>query len=426
MQVGKSEKLADPYLFDILRNMQLIAGGNRMRRILLAITCIVILCGCQPGGGDLSGDWDGIETQARDTQVRFYMDGKDARANHWFDGYVAEEVKKRFGISLVRVPIGADVVVSKLMAEKGGNRRGGVDLFSVQGADFKTARDGGVLYGPFAQKLPNFVRYVDKQAAAYDFGFPVEGYEVPLGWVQFVFRYASDRVEQPPKTLLELQAWIKAHPGRFTYPAPPDPTGSAFVRQLFCTITGGPKRYLSGWSEKLYESGASKLWKFLEQLQPDLWRGGQEYPESAAALDALFEEGSIDIGMRYGPPRGAAGRDGERSGDATRTFVPKGGTLYSMHFMAIPEDASNKAGAMVVANFLLSPEAQYSKFLPENWGDYPAINPDALDKEQWERFKAVRLDDSLPPLEALRRGSIPDIASEYATALDKGWEANVQ
>jgi putative spermidine/putrescine transport system substrate-binding protein len=397
-----------------------------MRRTVLAIFCIFLVCGCQWGKGDLSGDWDEIEARARGSQVRFYMDGKDARANAWFDGYVAEEVRKRFGITLVRVPIGADVVVPKLVAEKGSNRRCGVDLFRVQGADFKTAREGGVLHGPFAQQLPNFVRYVDKQAAAYDFGYPVAGYEVPLGWVQFVFRYASDRLKQPPRTLLELQGWIKANPGRFTYPAPPDPTGSAFIRQLFCTITGGPKRYLSGWSEKLYEDGSSKLWKFLEQLQPDLWRGGQEYPESAAALDKLFEDGAIDIGMRYGPPRGAAGRDGERSGDATRTFVVKGGTLYSMHFLAIPEDSPNKAGAMVVANFLLSPEAQYSKFLPENWGDYPALNPDALDKEQWTRFKEVRLDDSLPPLETLRRASIPDIASEYATALDKGWEANVQ
>jgi ABC-type uncharacterized transport system YnjBCD substrate-binding protein len=38
---------------------------------------------------------------------------------------------------------------------------------------------------------------------------------------------------------------------------------------------------------------------------------------------------------------------------------------------------------MVVANFLLSPEAQLSKALPDNWGDLPVLDP-ALLPAEWQ------------------------------------------
>ena len=44
--------------------------------------------------------------------------------------------------------------------------------------------------------------------------------------------------------------------------------------------------------------------------------------------------------------------------DTARSFVLDGGTIGNAHFLAIPYNAAHKEGAMVVVNFLMSPEAQ--------------------------------------------------------------------
>lgn len=391
--------------------------------VLVCLLFGVGLAGCGSGGSVddvLSRDWSRVEAEARGSLVHYYMDGSDPRANAWFDGYAAERLKQRYGITLVRVPIGSDVVVERLLVEKSNGQGGDIDLFCIQGGDFGRARAEGVLFGPFAGKLPNYVRYVNKRVASYDFGQPVEGYEVPLGWMQLVFRYAPERVDNPPKTLLDLIEWVKAHPGRFTYPAPPDPTGSAFLRQLLTTVVGGPKPRLSEWSEEFYAQEVSRVWGALQQMRPALWSGSARYPANVAELDALFSAGQVDIALRYGPPYA---RSVDEEGRA-QAFVIAGGTIGNMRFVAIPANSMNKAGALVVANFLLSPEAQHSKYLPENWGDCPAIDMDLLDKADWKRFDGVVLHEGAMTPAALHEAGLPDIAPEYGRALDAGWMKN--
>ena len=61
-----------------------------------------------------------------------------------------------------------------------------------------------------------------KPAVVTDFTLPTEGFESPWAMAQLVFEYDSARVGEPPRSLAALRDWIKANPGRFTYPQPPD------------------------------------------------------------------------------------------------------------------------------------------------------------------------------------------------------------
>ena len=93
-------------------------------------------------------------------------------------------------------------------------------------------------------------------------------------------------------------------------------------------------------------------------------------------MNTLFADGQIDFSFSY--HQGEASRnilDGLFP-DTVRTFVFDEGTIANTHFVAIPYNAKDTAAAMVVANFLLSPEAQLEKAMPEVWGDFPAISPD--------------------------------------------------
>ncbi|MCF8107164.1 MAG: ABC transporter substrate-binding protein [Desulfohalobiaceae bacterium] len=366
------------------------------------------------------------EKEAKGTEVRWYMFGGWAHVNSWVDTYVAREMKKRHNIKLTRVPMDAGVFVNKLLNEKAaGREKGTIDLLWINGENFKNARQAGLLFGPFAGKLPNRRKYVDPGSVAFDFGYPVDGFEAPWGRAYFVFEYDTAVIGSPPETVAGLKAWIKAHPGRFTYPQPPDFTGSAFIRQIFYAVSGGHEQYMQGFDPDLFARQSPKLWAFLNEIEPWLWQKGRTYPKDSAHLDSLFSRGEVDFGMSYHPPHAQNKILEGVYPETVRTFVLEEGALSNTHYTAIPANAPNKAGAMVLADFLLSVEAQLSKYRPDKWGDFPVLDPARLSPEDWERFREVDLGPATLPPERLARAAVPEIPAEYLEALEQGWEEHV-
>lgn len=370
-------------------------------------------------------DFAEIRRTAEGSEVSFYMWGGDARINAWIDSYVTESVSELHGIKITRVPQDAAVFVNKLITEKqAGRTTGGIDLVWINGENFRNAKKAGVLFGPFAAKLPNF-KYVDPEEVEYDFGFPVEGFEAPYGRAQFVFEHDTDVVPDPPTSYVELKDWVRRNPGRFTYPQPPSFTGSAFVRQVFYAVTGGHEQYMDGFDEELFDRKSTLLWDYLNDIEPYLWQKGRSYPKDKAPLDALFLQGEVRINMSY-HQADASGRilTGQYP-DTVRTFVMSEGSLYNTHFTAIPFNAPNKPGAMVVADFLMSVDAQYSKNLPENWGDFTVLDLDRLPSSAVDLFRTIDLGAATLPLKQLAEHAVPEIPSAYLEHLESGWETHV-
>lgn len=370
--------------------------------------------------------WDEHVAHAKGTTVRFYMYGGMNNVNDWIDTVIAPAIKSQYDIAVERVPMSAPVFMNKMLAEKSaGKSTGSIDLLWINGENFKNARKADLLEGPITQLLPNYTTYVNPDEAATDFGYPVEGYEAPYGRAQFVFEYDSARTPNPPTSFAELKEWVKNNPGRFTYPSPPDFTGSAFIRQAFYAVTGGHTQYLGGFDQALFDANAPKLWAYLNEIAPYLWQEGRAYPKDPAFQATLFSRGEIDVMMAYHPTH-AQNRiiDGTYP-ESVRTFVMKEGSIYNTHFTAIPKNAPNKSGALVVMNYLLSPEAQLSKFSPKNWGDFPVLDMDKLPSDKVAQFAAVDLGEAtLKPVE-LSAVAVPEIPSDWLEALEKGWEEHV-
>ena len=74
-----------------------------------------------------------------------------------------------------------------------------------------------------------------------------------------------------------------------------------------------------------------------------------------------------------------------------RSFVFSGGTLGNTHFVAIPFNSDAAAGAMVLADFLMSPEAQARKQDPAVWGDPTVLAVEKLPPEDKARFASLDL-----------------------------------
>ena len=403
---------------------------NRM--IILIFTCIVLSQVLFAGGtGEEEKNWldssfEEIETAARSTQVSFYMWGGSVPINKWIDTFVAGELKNRYDIKLVRSPMDAGIFVNKLLTEKqAGKEVGTIDLLWINGENFKNSMEAGLLFGPFAGSLPNFRDYIDRKTVEYDFGYPVQEYEAPYGRAQFVFEYDSERVPNPPDSYAALLDWVKENPGRFIYPQPPDFTGSAFIRQVFYAVTGGHEQYLSGFDRELFNKNASKLWSYLNDLEAGLWQSGTAYPKNVAGLDTLFERGEVDLNMSYHQAHAQNKILQGMYPKSVRTFVMKDGSIYNTHFTAIPFNAPNKPGAMITANFLLSPDAQYAKNQPDNWGDFTVLDVSRLEEKDRERFLGLDLGEATLDLDSLTAHAVPEIPSQYLELLEQGWEENV-
>jgi putative spermidine/putrescine transport system substrate-binding protein len=355
-------------------------SGSFPRWAFICCLLPLLLAGPPAFGADplLTAEWSSVLAAARGQTVDWYMWGGSPAVNALVNGYIADQVRERYGITLRQVPV-QDIaeVVGKLVIERqaGKTDGGGVDLMWINGENFRTARKNELLFGPFAPRLPN-QRLVDgtRPSVRQDFGTPVDGWESPWGSAQVVMIHDSARTPEPPRTVAALLDWIRQHPGRFAYPAPPDFTGSVFVRHVFYHLAGGPDPWQAGEQSAGFDAAANRTYALLKDLAPFLWREGKTYPESPVRLNTLFADGEIDFAFSYHPAEASRNILDGLFPPTVRTFVFDEGTIANTHFVAIPFNAAHRAGAMVVADFLLSPEAQLQKADPEVWGDLPAID----------------------------------------------------
>jgi len=387
--------------------------------VMIGLFCLTPL---NPAAGN---DWDDILQRAKGQTVDWYMWGGFPSTNAYVNGFVAPAVKERYGITLRQVPI-TDIaeVISKLLVEKqaGKDTGGQADLLWINGENFRTAKRNDLLFGPFADLLPN-QRLVDwsRPSVFNDFGEPVESLESPWGSAQVVMIYDNVRTPNPPRSMRDLLDWVRNHPGRFAYPAPPDFTGSVFVRHVFYHVSGDVGAWQGPMDESRYTKTAAESFRILRELAPSLWRGGKTYPENPERLSQLFADGEVDFAISYHPAEASKKiSDGLYPG-SVRTFVFEEGTISNTHFVAIPFNAEHKEGAMVVADFLLSPEAQLQKADPAVWGDFPAIDVKRLDPQWQARFADLPRGIATLPDDVLQSHQLPEPPSQILIRLEKDW-----
>ena len=403
--------------------------------MLLAVAIAIGLGGCRssssPPAHDLSvagfnsARWDDVVERARGTEVAFAMWTGDEVRNQLFRNQISEHLRDRFGLRLRIVPLGDTAeAVNKLLNEKAAGKTigGSIDFVWINGENFRTAKQGAILWGPFANRLPSIKLY-DDAVRQRDFGTLIEGLEAPWLKAQFVFAYESARFRTPPTSIEELQAWIKAHPGRFTYIAPPDFTGSAFVRHLLIHFGGRDPKFWSGFDEDLYRRASAETIRYLNEVKSYLWRRGETYPPSLKELNRLFANSEVDFAMSYGPAFASVLIAHGQFPGTVRTFVLHDGTIGNYSFLAIPFNANNPAGALVAINELMSFDQMMT--LSAGLDELFPHRLDALTKEQREKAAALPRGVATLPIDVLEKHFLPEPDAEYVNRLEKDWRTKV-
>ncbi|WP_227369979.1 ABC transporter substrate-binding protein [Halomonas sp. M20] len=369
-------------------------------------------------------DWASIETKAKGQTVYWNAWGGDSNTNNYIN-WVSKQMQSRHGVNVVHVKLGDTAeAVSRVVAEKsaGNLEDGAVDLIWINGENFAAMKENGLLYGPWAEKLPNFALTAPNANPEMrnDFTLPVEGLEAPWGKAQITFYYDSDRVESPPRTMQALLDWTKDNPGRFTYPLVPDFFGSTFLKQALLGLVENTEPLYEPVSEADFKAITAPLWEYLDALHPHLWRGGKSFPSSGSALRQLMGDGELSLAFTFNPLEPAAAVADYQLPPTIRSYVLDNGTLGNVHFVAIPFNASHKAGALVLANFLLSPEAQAHKQDIDVWGDATVLALDTLDEAQRQAFKSLNNNRAALPLDALQR-TLAEPHPSWMERLEQAW-----
>ena len=218
----------------------------------------------------------------------------------------------------------------------------------------------GLLYGPFATRLPAFalVDTVGKPSTVVDFTVPVDGMESPWRLAQFVLNYDSARLTDVPRSMVDLVAWAKRHPGRFTHPAVHDFLGATFLKQALVELAPDSALLQQPATDADFAAVTAPLWAWYDELRPLLWRHGKDFPASGPAGRQLLNDGEIDLAVSFDPAEAAAAVEAGLLPKTVRTAAFAGGSLGNTSFVAIPYNSPHADAAMVVADLLLEPATQ--------------------------------------------------------------------
>jgi putative thiamine transport system substrate-binding protein len=310
-----------------------------------------------------TADWPSTLARARGQTVRFNAWGGDDRTNA-FIAWVGQQAERQFSVKVehVRLRDTADAV-QRVISERGAGRvtdGGSVDLIWINGPNLAHMRREGLLHGPFVADLPGFaaVDITGKPATVIDFALPVQGYAAPWLMAQIVYVYDSARLASPPTTLPAMLEWARSRPGRIAHPHGRNFLGATFLKQALVSLAPDARVLQTPLEDATYAAASAPMWAWYRALRPLLWRAGSTFPADGPQAQALLGDGAIDLTVSFNPAEASGLIATGRLPASVRTFVLEGGTIGNASFVAIPINASAKAGAMVVADLLLSPEAQ--------------------------------------------------------------------
>jgi putative spermidine/putrescine transport system substrate-binding protein len=230
-------------------------------------------------------------------------------------------------------------------------------------------------------RIPNYRDVLLKSVVASDYVVPYRGTTV-------VLVYDSARVPNPPKTLEDLYAWIKAHPGRFAYNVPGSGgAGSAFARAVIYSympeeakISSDPK-----WKEQ-WSKGFDKL----GELHPYMYKSGGKvvYPnKNQGTLDLLINK-EVDIIPAWAD---------QALQNISQGILPATAKIYQITpalsgtavVFGLPSIGHNPEAAYDFINFVISPKGQ--KLCLETIYAVPVIDFSKIKSAQIDAIKGLNI-----------------------------------
>ncbi|MGY8986299.1 MAG: ABC transporter substrate-binding protein [Sphingomonadales bacterium] len=392
---------------------------NYLKFILILIS-ISYLFGCSDVPNNINPkniSWAEVEKAANGTTVNMLAWMGDAATNRYLEEFVSPKLLEKYNITINFSSIAGPKIISFIMAEREADKKmSEADMVWMAGRQSYQMRTLEALYGPINNLLPNS-KYLNLESPfiGKNYEIPLDGMEVPWGQGHFLLISDNLRVPIPPRTMIELEEWVKLNPGRFTFGT--GFTTLAFLKTLLVEIAGGRKKFSGEFKEDLYLETSQKLWDYLKKIRPNLWREGKSFARSPAQLHQMFANGEVDFSMAYNNSEADKRIAQGVFPETAYGFTWESGTPKNATYLSIIKNAPNKFGALVVINFLISPEAQYEKLQLTSMGENSILSSETLPKEWKEKFLKSQIREHSPNQNEVENYAFTELRPEYITRL---------
>jgi putative spermidine/putrescine transport system substrate-binding protein len=223
---------------------------------------------------------------------------------------------------------------------------------------------------------------------------------VPYRGSKVVLAYNSDTVKNPPKTLDQIIAWIKANPGKFAYCNPSDGgSGQFFVQAVLDRFMPAAASLTLAFTdntalEKYWDKGMATL----HAINGDVYGNGT-YPTGNTQVLQLLGSGAVDMATVWSDQSLQALKSGQLPKSVKVTNVTPqfaGGATY----LGIPKYTSPETVKLVNAflNFVLAPHQQAQ--IVDAVAGFPAINLSQMPESVKKDFAATGITMPVPAYSA--------------------------
>ncbi len=295
--------------------------------------------------------------------------------------------------------------------------------------------DAGLWQEITADNVPNLAGVIDSAMRS------STGFDIPYRGSQVLLAYNEDRLlkilkegghigadaeavpaEFVPSTWPELITWVCAFPGEFIYPRP-DTTGAGreFVTRAVFQANGldpslfstaayaaayGAEELTAEQIAEINDTYFAGAWDQLNEIEPCLYDNGA-YPAGSSAETRLLVDDLVTMITIWSDQALQAKSLGLLPPN-TR-FIQLGDLpmVGGYATSTIPSNSRDLEGALILANYLLSPAAQES--VVRVIGGFPAISWDLLPSELQEDFNDVITD------------TVPAFSGSWRAAMFDGW-----
>ena len=240
---------------------------------------------------------------------------------------------------------------AKITAAFALHKDAGADL--IDGGFVQQLGSSGLLYKGTKALIPNLKDVGRSVLATGKGGIPYRASSVLLA-------YNSTTVPTPPKTLDALLAWIKSHPGKFTYNVPSGGgSGYAFVQTVV-------DKYLSVADRNTLVQDANKdlqsKWtaglNTLRSLNPYTYGKNGTYPANNSETLKDLATGLVDMGTVWSDMFASGVKNGTMPANIKVTQIANPPFTGGAAYLGIPRTSKNYAAARLLANWVLTVDAQ--------------------------------------------------------------------
>jgi putative spermidine/putrescine transport system substrate-binding protein len=251
------------------------------------------------------------------------------------------------------------------------------------------AATAGLLTGITTSNVPNLAQ-VDPSLTA-----PVQSKAMPYRGSAVVLAYDSAKVATPPRTLDDLIAWIKAHPGRFTYNSPSTGgSGQGFVNAVLSRSVTDPEALKT--MQTGYDEGLEKQWDaglaVLHELNPSIYQ--KTYPNGNQDVLNLLARGQIDMAPTWSDMFLSSRKAGTLGAGYKAASISDPSLPGGASYLALPKNSTHQQAALALMNWVLEPAQQAT--IASAIAGYPAIAKDKLPADSRTSFEGLNTSTLTP------------------------------